>query len=701
MGPNVVSLARMARRLSGKVCSIRRAGVVVALACVGAGLAPAAPAAARSHKVVSYRGYRVTVPVAWPVYRLGAHSATCVRFNRPAVYLGRPGSEQRCPPHQVGRPQAILIEPDRGIVRRAVTPLGRSARVAPAVAARAPTRASAAAGGVYTGLGVDPCSAPSLSQMQAWGASPYRAIGVYLGGADMACSQPNLTSAWVAQQAAAGWRLIPTYVGLQAPTNSCGCNAIVPRHATAEGTAAAQDAITHAQAVGLGAGNPIYFDMEAYPLNTANSSAVGAFLTAWTTTLHAAGYLSGVYSSSDSGITDLVAKQGTSFVEPDDIWIASWNGAKSTSDPNVPSTGWASHQRLHQYAGGHTETWGKVSLDIDSDYLDGSTASASVTPAAAPTLRVSPQAAGTIALHAGWIGQSAVSAWQVLAGDSATALAPYGTATKGGPATTITVHSQFAYFQVQALNAARQVLGITTIAITPPHLAIFGRSAFVRAHGLGAVPIGCYVPTGCTVLTTISSGQNVIARAGTVSLQPGTGGLAYFKLTSSGRTLLAQAPGSRLSVRISASEASQPSGGTTTGSPGTQISVRGASVKLNLVPFTTSGSAPPRTLTDAPALKIVSATAFAYRDRVGGVLVDCLAATPCTATVTITRGGTTIAQTGAQQLGASELGYLSFKLTPQGRNLLAGRRGNQLGARISIAFGTATSGGRIVLVGYR
>ena len=43
----------------------------------------------------------------------------------------------------------------------------------------------------YTGLGFDACTAPSAAQMQAWQRSPYRAVGVYIGGADRACAQPT------------------------------------------------------------------------------------------------------------------------------------------------------------------------------------------------------------------------------------------------------------------------------------------------------------------------------------------------------------------------------------------------------------------------------------------------------------------------------------------------------------------------------
>ena len=69
----------------------------------------------------------------------------------------------------------------------------------------------------YRGLGFDACTAPSRSAMNAWRRrSPYRAIGIYIGGADRACAQPNLSQAWVRTEARAGWRFIPLYAGPQA-----------------------------------------------------------------------------------------------------------------------------------------------------------------------------------------------------------------------------------------------------------------------------------------------------------------------------------------------------------------------------------------------------------------------------------------------------------------------------------------------------
>jgi hypothetical protein len=158
---------------------------------------------------------------------------------------------------------------------------------------------------------------------------------------------------------------------VQAPGNTCGCAAIKPAQAAAQGTAAADDAVTQAAALGIGPGNPIYYDMEGYSLGGSTSSAVLTFLGAWTTQIHARGYVSGVYGSASSTITDLAGQYSTGFPVPDDLWIARWNNQQSTVDPAVPATAWANHQRLHQYQGGHNERYGGVTINIDSDYIDG------------------------------------------------------------------------------------------------------------------------------------------------------------------------------------------------------------------------------------------------------------------------------------------------------------------------------------------
>ena len=370
--------------------------VLLALAlvaiCTATGPAAAAQSGART---IHFQGEKASVPAGWPVYRLADHPRMCVRLDRKAVYLGPPGASQRCPAEAaVGPSRAILIE-------------GRVGARASAAGGAGTKPIQPLAESDYTGLGFDACTAPSSRTMAAWADSPYRAIGVYIGGENRACSQSNLTSTWVGEQVAEGWHLIPTYVGLQAPTSVCGdCAKLSSGLATLQGRADARDAVVDAQAVAIGPGNPIYFDMEAYTRTTSATRATLTFLAAWTEQLHELGYVSGVYSSSASGIADIADQVGSDYPLPDDLWIANWNGQRNTLDPNVPATAWLDHQRIHQYRGGHNETWGGVTINIDNNYVEGATVGATAAAPVLPplTVRHVKVVAGTVRLwvRCGW-----------------------------------------------------------------------------------------------------------------------------------------------------------------------------------------------------------------------------------------------------------------------------------------------------------
>ncbi|MGH3222492.1 MAG: hypothetical protein ACRDPY_27995, partial [Streptosporangiaceae bacterium] len=56
--------------------------------------------------------------------------------------------------------------------------------------------------------GFDTCTAPPLHTMKAWRAK-FSAVGIYIGGEDMACSYGNLSAAWVRSVKAMGWSLLP------------------------------------------------------------------------------------------------------------------------------------------------------------------------------------------------------------------------------------------------------------------------------------------------------------------------------------------------------------------------------------------------------------------------------------------------------------------------------------------------------------
>jgi hypothetical protein len=80
-----------------------------------------------------------------------------------------------------------------------------------------------------------------------------------------------------------------------------------------------------------------------------------------------------VYSSAGSGIKDLDdarVSRPTAFTLPDRIWIARWDGVSGTSTSYIRNDGWRPHARVKQYQGGHNETWGGVTINIDRNFLD-------------------------------------------------------------------------------------------------------------------------------------------------------------------------------------------------------------------------------------------------------------------------------------------------------------------------------------------
>ena len=233
-----------------------------------------------------------------------------------------------------------------------------------------PVPTQAAPGGTLAGF--DTCAAPSLPTMKAWRAK-YAATAIYIGGQMMACGQSNLSAGWVQQTEAMGYALMPTFVGLQAPCNSFS-GKIDPKQAASQGTAAANQAVTAAKSYGLGAGTPIYYDMEAYNhTNAGCRTAVLTFLDAWTRQLKAVGYISGVYSSAGSAITDLQSNTtvaGHSLAEPQAIWFALWdNGNSMTGAPYMTSAVWPVASRSKQYAGNRVVKVGGISLNIDADWV--------------------------------------------------------------------------------------------------------------------------------------------------------------------------------------------------------------------------------------------------------------------------------------------------------------------------------------------
>ncbi len=232
--------------------------------------------------------------------------------------------------------------------------------------------------------GFDKCTAAPVSQMQTWwDTSPFYDSNIYISGRNRGCSQTLLNAAWVNQVSAMGWGLIPTIVGYQSPCSVCTTCQKHSSDATAaetQGRGEADIAITDANNLGLIQGTILYYDMERYDDLSgtgACSTPTKAFLKGWTDRLKERGYISGVYGSPTNAVNDWINIPLASRM--DAVWMARWNNVASVFGvAPLPDDVWTNHQRIHQYLGGHNETWGGVTFNIDSDISDAPVAGATI-----------------------------------------------------------------------------------------------------------------------------------------------------------------------------------------------------------------------------------------------------------------------------------------------------------------------------------
>lgn len=225
----------------------------------------------------------------------------------------------------------------------------------------------------------DRCAFPTLEQMQTWwDQSPYWVFNLYVGGVSFYCDEPPLDPFWVKQASQQGWQFITTWVGPQA-----SCSRYIhkmssdPAIAYLQGKDEADQAAQAVRNLGLLGENLIYYDLEGYLGGAAPLScraATASFMLGWTERLHQLGYKSGLYGSPCTSYMEDFAPLA---YPPDDVWLAYWKYTYYTPSasvwdlPCIDNAYWPDHQRLRQYTGGHVETWGGVSLTIDSNVTDG------------------------------------------------------------------------------------------------------------------------------------------------------------------------------------------------------------------------------------------------------------------------------------------------------------------------------------------
>jgi hypothetical protein len=245
--------------------------------------------------------------------------------------------------------------------------------------------AAEAAEGTYKSNtpGLDSCTAPSVSQMQAfWNGSPNWNWYVYIGGSNRSCSQPNLTASWVNQvQGLNGtmfWGLVGIWVGPQAPDR---CNARSYGSYISLNTTTARTQGTNEAIAAYNAGRnlfgttdfPVAYDLEAYTTSdTGCVNAIQSFMSGWTDFLdNSPPQTSGVYGSSCGSN---LAAFATISRPPDFIWGAHWASPPNplvATMPCVNSGHWVLRQRHKQYRGGHNETWNGVTINVDSNCANG------------------------------------------------------------------------------------------------------------------------------------------------------------------------------------------------------------------------------------------------------------------------------------------------------------------------------------------
>jgi hypothetical protein len=415
-------------------------GATVLGLLVAGSMAVAVPSASatgdvsRPGRVVDFAGYQLRVPGDWSVVDLTRDRNACVRFDRPALYLGPTGDQASCPARLLGGAPTVHVEAaDAEALARAATdvvvlpaserpsslrlpPTGpfavalqgarllltarygpdqaslihhivANSAVLPAAHGQQPVQVGQDAKphgvpgtgfsvpGEFQGPGFDTCAAPPQVVMDAWRASSgYGSIGVYVGGVMLGCDQPSLSAPWVTRQVRRGWHIVPVYVGLQAP-----CSNFLERMsydvttARAQGEADAQDAMALAGGLGIVAPSTVYADVEGYDSTESRCvDAVLSYLAGWTFAMHTQAYQAGVYSSAASGMHDLSTHYSTLGAgRPDDLFMAWWNHRDDVSGGRyVPRVQWSYHQRVHQYEGQQDESHDGYSLLVDRNYLD-------------------------------------------------------------------------------------------------------------------------------------------------------------------------------------------------------------------------------------------------------------------------------------------------------------------------------------------
>ncbi|MFE0175157.1 DUF1906 domain-containing protein [Streptomyces sp. NPDC059002] len=227
----------------------------------------------------------------------------------------------------------------------------------------------------FRGWAFDTCVAQSLDTMKRWRQSHYRAVGIYYAGRGRACKkQPYLDRGWTRAVKRMGWRVLPVYVGSQAPcvTAKHKKDVRIGRNPRSQGRREGHDAVRKAKRVGIKRRSPLYLDMEAYTYREkACARTTLSFVRAWDREVRRHGYVPGFYSSADSGVRHMEAARQAGVRDlPTVMWFARWHTRPHLyREPGLARHAWHPARRIHQYAGNVKERHGGRTLVIDRNLV--------------------------------------------------------------------------------------------------------------------------------------------------------------------------------------------------------------------------------------------------------------------------------------------------------------------------------------------
>jgi len=225
----------------------------------------------------------------------------------------------------------------------------------------------------YDARGLDSCNAPTHPQMAAfWHQTRWWWWGIYIGGANRACPNTNLTPRWIHREVRRGWGLQPIWVGRQAPCVGQSGLARMSSHrarAHQQGRRAAVRAYRQVRQLKMNTHTPVVFDMEAFDTTKHRClRAVKAFVRGWSHQLRdRSPVLPGYYGSS---CASAVSTMWRISPRPSYVWGANYGSGRKVSRMSCVSPDIWPH-RLKQYTGGTMVTENGVTLSVDKDCAVG------------------------------------------------------------------------------------------------------------------------------------------------------------------------------------------------------------------------------------------------------------------------------------------------------------------------------------------